>query len=87
MGRTLTTRYKDHIRNIRFNKEESAFAKHVLGKGHQYGPMEQIVEVIKYARKGNIMNIKENYSSHSSFYKIVVGIFTNFYTSKSWYLI
>jgi hypothetical protein len=23
--------------------------------------MEQIMEVIKYARKGNIMNIKENY--------------------------
>jgi hypothetical protein len=31
------------------------------GKGHHYGPMEQIMEMIKYARKGNIMNIKENY--------------------------
>jgi hypothetical protein len=51
----------EHIRNIRFNKEESAFAQHILNKGHQYRPMEQIMELIKYARKGNIMNIKENY--------------------------
>jgi hypothetical protein len=27
----------------------------------QYGPMEQIMELIEYARKGNIINIKENY--------------------------
>jgi hypothetical protein len=60
-GRNLTTRYKEHIRNIRFNKEESAFAQHILGKGYQYRPMEQIMEMIKYARKGNIMTIKENY--------------------------
>jgi hypothetical protein len=54
------TRYKEHIRNIRFNKEESAFAQHILGKGHQ-SPVEQIMEMIEYATKGNIMNIKENY--------------------------
>jgi hypothetical protein len=57
----LTTRYKEHIRNIRLNREESAFSHHILGKGHQYGPMEQIMEMIEYAKKGNIMNIKENY--------------------------
>jgi hypothetical protein len=61
MGRTLTTRYRDHIRNIRFHKEGSAFVQHILGKGHQYGPMKQIMKRVKYARKGNIMNIKENY--------------------------
>jgi hypothetical protein len=60
-GRTLTTRYKEHIRNIRFNTEEPAFAQHTLGKIHQYAPREQIMEMIEYARKGNIMNIKENY--------------------------
>jgi hypothetical protein len=59
-GRNLTTRYKEHIRNIRFNKEESAFAQHILGKGHQSGPMEHIMEMIEYARKGNIMNRYEN---------------------------
>jgi hypothetical protein len=49
------------MRNTRFNKEESAFAQHILGKGHQYGPAEQIMEMIKHAIQGNIMNMKENY--------------------------
>jgi hypothetical protein len=49
------------IRNIRFNKDESAFAQHILDQGHKYGPMEQIMELIEYARKGNIVAIKENY--------------------------
>jgi hypothetical protein len=29
--------------------------------GHQYGPMEQIMEMVGLAKKGSIMNIKENY--------------------------
>jgi hypothetical protein len=60
-GRNLRTRYKDHVRNIMFNKGESAFAQHILGQWHQYWPIEQIMEMIKYARKGNIINIKVNY--------------------------
>jgi hypothetical protein len=54
-GRNLT-RYNEHIRIIRFNKEESAFAQHILDKGHQYWPIEQIMELIEYARKGTSMN-------------------------------
>jgi hypothetical protein len=66
-GRNLRTRYKEHIRNITFNKEESAFAQHILGQSHQYRPMEQIMEMIKYVRKGNIMNIKGNENQSSMF--------------------
>jgi hypothetical protein len=47
----LITRYKEHIRNIRFNKDESAFAQHILDKGHQYGPTEQIMELIENTEK------------------------------------
>jgi hypothetical protein len=61
MGRDLITRYKEHIRNIRFNKDKSDFAQHILAQGHQYGPMEQIKETIEHTKKSNIMNIKENY--------------------------
>jgi hypothetical protein len=39
----------------------SAFVQHILDQGHQYGPVEQIMELIEYARKGNIMNITEYY--------------------------
>jgi hypothetical protein len=60
-GRNLTIRYKEHIRNIRLNKDESAFAQHVLNNQHQYGPMNIIMEIIESAKKGGIMNIKEDY--------------------------
>jgi hypothetical protein len=33
----------------------------MLGNGHYYGSMWQIMEIIEYARKGYIMNMKENY--------------------------
>jgi hypothetical protein len=45
---------------MRFNREELAVAQHI-GSGHQYRPMEQIMETIEYATKGNIMIIKGNY--------------------------
>jgi hypothetical protein len=53
-GRSLTTRYKEHIRSIRLNKDESAFAQHILNKQHQYGPMTVIMEMIEKAKKGEI---------------------------------
>jgi predicted GIY-YIG superfamily endonuclease len=60
-GRNLTTRYKKHIRNIRFIKDESAFAQHILNKRHQYGPMTEILDMVEHAKKGNLVNIKENF--------------------------
>jgi hypothetical protein len=37
------TRYKEEIRNIILNKDESAFAQHILNKRSQYGPMTVIM--------------------------------------------
>jgi hypothetical protein len=31
-SRNITIKYKEHIRNITFNEEESAFSQHILGK-------------------------------------------------------
>jgi hypothetical protein len=61
MGRNLKTRYKEHIRNIKHNKDESAFTQHILNKHHQYGPMTKIMEMIEDAKKGNQMNTKDNF--------------------------
>jgi hypothetical protein len=41
-GRHLT-RYKEHIRKMKHNKDESAFAQHILNKRHQYGPITEIM--------------------------------------------
>jgi hypothetical protein len=42
-GRKLSTRCNEHIRSIRLNKDESAFATHILNKQHQYGPIPTIM--------------------------------------------
>ncbi|PNF32319.1 hypothetical protein B7P43_G14024 [Cryptotermes secundus] len=60
-GRKLITRYNEHIRCIRFNKDDSAYAQHILNRQHQYGPIAQTMELIEVARKGKLMNIKEEY--------------------------
>jgi hypothetical protein len=60
-GRTLSIRYKEHIRNIRSNKDDSAFEQHILDNQHQYGPMTTIMKIVEQAKKGTIMNIKENF--------------------------
>jgi hypothetical protein len=60
-GRNLKTRFKEHIRSIRYKKDDSAYAQHILNRGHQYGPIEQVMEVAEQARKGGLMNIKESY--------------------------
>ena len=57
----MITRYNEHTRNIRLNKDESAYAQHILNNQHQYGRITKIMEVIERAKKGNIMNIKEEY--------------------------
>jgi predicted GNAT family acetyltransferase len=61
MVRSLKIRYKEHIQSIKYNKEDSAFAQHILNTGHQYGPIEQIMALIEKARKGKLMNTKENF--------------------------
>jgi hypothetical protein len=59
-GRSLNIIYGEYIRSIRY-KEDSAFAQHILNTGHQYGLIEQIMELVEKARKGRLMDIKENF--------------------------
>jgi hypothetical protein len=60
-GRKLCTRYNDHVRRIRLNKDESAVATHILNQQHQYGPISTIMEIVETAKKGNLMNRKEEF--------------------------
>jgi hypothetical protein len=51
IGRSLNIRYKDHIRSIRYNGEDSGHATHILHNIHRYGKIEDIMERIDEARK------------------------------------
>jgi hypothetical protein len=43
------------------NREHAGFNTHILRNTHHYGKAEDIMERIDYSRKGQIMNIKENF--------------------------
>jgi hypothetical protein len=51
-GRPLKMRYKEHITSIRYNKDDSAYATHMLNNIHQYGNIEEIMDRIDHEQKG-----------------------------------
>jgi hypothetical protein len=60
-GRNFKTRYKEHIRHIRNNRETSGYVQHILETGHSFGKMNDIMEIIKIERKGSYLNTLENF--------------------------
>jgi hypothetical protein len=59
-GRSTDARYKEHIRYIRTNNPQSAYALHILDNRHEYGEQERIMELVKACRKGKLMNCWES---------------------------
>jgi hypothetical protein len=60
-GRNFQKRYKEHIQSIRTNNSNSRFAQHILETQHPYGPLEDIMEVLRLDRKGQLMNTWERF--------------------------
>jgi hypothetical protein len=51
-GRTLNTRYKEHIHAIRNKNSNTGYANHLLNTGHKNGIMTDTMEIIKAGKKG-----------------------------------
>jgi hypothetical protein len=60
-GRKIGIRYKEHFQYIKCNNLQSAYANHILQNNHEYGPIEQTMELLPKENKGNKMNTSENY--------------------------
>jgi hypothetical protein len=56
-GRDVTTRYKEHIRYIKYNNPVSAYSMHILNNRHEYGTQASALKLIKHCRKGSTTNI------------------------------
>jgi hypothetical protein len=39
--------YKEHIREIRYNKPKAGYAQHILNTGHEYGNLEDTTDVVE----------------------------------------
>jgi hypothetical protein len=51
-GRSHEIKFQEHVKSIRHNREDSAFAKHILNNRQQYVKMEDIMDIIDYAEEG-----------------------------------
>ena len=58
-GRTISIRYKEHIRYIKTNNPQSGYALHILNNTHEYGPQEETMRMVKACKKGKHMNCWE----------------------------
>jgi len=58
-GRSIDIRHKEHIRYIRSNNPESAYAMHILQNRHEYGTTKDMQQLLKTCHKSTRMNCWE----------------------------
>jgi hypothetical protein len=46
-SRNFRTQYKEHIRDIKNNRDNIGYAEHVLNTRHSYGTIQDTMEIIK----------------------------------------
>ena len=52
----LTTRHKEHIRYIKENQTQSAYATHILSNNHEYGRITGTIKLLNICNKSTTMN-------------------------------
>jgi hypothetical protein len=60
-GRDFKPRYKEHINDITQDAEKSRYATHMLKENHEYGPIEQVMNVLKVENKGKQLDVYERF--------------------------
>ena len=58
-SRDLTQRYREHIRYIRNNDPQSAYAQHILSNQHEYWTVTDTVTLLKPIHKTSLLIFKK----------------------------
>ena len=64
-SRSLKQRYQEHIRYIRNNNTQSAFAQHILKNQHEYGTINGIMKLLKPTNHTSMLISYELFFIHS----------------------
>jgi hypothetical protein len=54
--RSLKLCYQEHIRYIKNNNLQSAYAMHMLNNRHEYGPMHNTMKLLKQIQQNKMFN-------------------------------
>jgi len=60
-GRLFHVRFREHQHDYRYMCKKSKFAQHLLDEGHDFGPMENVMDIVQYANKGRMMDTLEKF--------------------------
>jgi hypothetical protein len=55
ISQKLRLRYREHVRYIRNNNPQSAYALHILQNRHKYGPIESTMHLLKPISKSSLL--------------------------------
>jgi hypothetical protein len=64
-GRAINVRYEEHIRYIRTNNPKSACATHILDNRHEYGTVQDTLQLLQACQKGTRMDCLEALYIHA----------------------
>ena len=56
-GRKIETVYKEHMRYVRHNNSQSAYASHILQNTHKYGPLQTTIDEQSCARHNPLFQL------------------------------
>jgi hypothetical protein len=60
-GRSFKAPYTEHISAIKYNRDKSKYAKHILDHLHEYDTKEETMDTIKVMDKGSHMDAEEKF--------------------------
>jgi hypothetical protein len=60
-GRDIAIRYKEYIRYIRTNTPTLPYVLHILNQQHEYGCLDQTLQLLQTCDKGNLVNLWETF--------------------------
>jgi hypothetical protein len=58
---SLKLRFQEHIRYIRHNNPQSAYAQQILQNRHEYGPIEHLMMILKHLNDTTLLTPYEQY--------------------------
>jgi len=68
-GRPFRVRFREHLNDYKHMYNKSKFAQHLLNEGHNFGPMEDIMDVIQFAKKGKMLDTLERFYIYEATHK------------------
>jgi hypothetical protein len=61
MGRTFNVRHREHIRDIRNNRDKTGYGHRILNTGQSYSSMQHVMEIVQMTTKGQVTDTTEKY--------------------------